>query len=102
MLSKAAMRRWLLMGATFSLGLSGCADALIKGRVRELNRQVEELSRRENEHQTQKEEMENRILLLSDQMESQRVAHTRRGAVDLPVVTLRPAEGSPAAPPPAA
>jgi tol-pal system protein YbgF len=78
---------WVLGGA---LCLSGCGGVQLEGRVRALSKQVAELSRLHKESLSRQEDLENRLLLLSDQIESLQVARGRRGAVDLPVLSLRP------------
>ncbi|MCS6912873.1 MAG: tol-pal system protein YbgF [Myxococcales bacterium] len=84
------MWRWL----PGVLLLAGCAQATMGSRVRELTEEVSALRERYLEALQRQEELENRILVLTDQLESQRVAQLRRGAVDLPAVTLRPDEST--------
>jgi tol-pal system protein YbgF len=74
----------------FVLGSAGCTNVALQARVKELSQQVSDLNQRHREALQRQEELENRVLLLTDQLETQTVATSRRGAVDLPVVTLRP------------
>lgn len=79
--------------------LSGCAEVRSAARVRQLESQLRDLKERQQQSQERQEELENRVLVLQDQLDSARIDRARRGAVDLPVVTLQP--GAPP-PPPAA
>lgn len=84
------MRTALALVPVFVLGSAGCTNVALQARVKELSRTVSDLSQRHRDALQRQEELENRILLLTDQLETQSVATARRGAVDLPVVTLRP------------
>ena len=76
----AASRRWLWSGLTCTLlGAPGCSSAHLLSQVRALSQKVDELSRLQKEATLKQEDIENRVFLLSDQMESQKVAQFVRG-----------------------
>ena len=76
----------VLLGGAWTL--SGCASPLLDAKVRGLEKRVAELSAKNDESLHRQDDLENRVFLLSDQVESQKVAQVRRGAPDLPVVAL--------------
>jgi tol-pal system protein YbgF len=89
----ARLPGWLLCGAGLyaaPLFAPGCAAPALESKVRGLEKKVAELSMKNDESAHRQDDLENRVFLLSDQVESQKVAQARRGAPDLPVVALRP------------
>jgi tol-pal system protein YbgF len=81
------------------LTFAACADPLERAEVADLRKRLDEAQRRQATHDQKIEALEDRLFLLTDQVESQKVASGRTPAPRLPVVTLRPSEDAP--PPPA-
>jgi tol-pal system protein YbgF len=73
------------------VGWAGCGGALVRGQVADLERQLAEAQRRAAARDQKLEELEDKVFLLTDQMESQKLAVSRSPPPRLPVVTLRPA-----------
>ncbi|MSP59365.1 MAG: tol-pal system protein YbgF [Myxococcales bacterium] len=69
----------------------GCGPATLGAEVRDLRVRLEGAERARAELQHKVDELDNRLFLLTDQVDSQKVALSRRGgAPSLPVITLRP------------
>lgn len=84
-------------GAALSVALgwfSACAPGLSPSEASDLRRRLDEAQRTSQAALKKTEELEDRVFLLTDQLESQKIASSRRGAppipAALPVVTLRP------------
>jgi tol-pal system protein YbgF len=74
----------------------GCAHAPAADELSDVKHRLDEAQRRQTAAEQKVQELEDRVFLLTDQLESQKVASARRGEPPrLPVVTLRP-EASPA------
>ncbi|HZS41277.1 MAG TPA: tol-pal system protein YbgF [Polyangia bacterium] len=71
---------------------AGCAETQSTRDVAELTRRLDEAQRRQAQTEHKMEELEDRVFLLTDQVESQKVAATRRESPRLPVVTLKPSD----------
>ncbi len=84
------MRPFVVLALVFV----GCADPALRGEVADLHHRLDETARRETVAQTKIQELEDRVFLLTDQVESQKVAAARGPAPRLPVVTLKPAESA--------
>jgi tol-pal system protein YbgF len=88
--------------------LSGCAQLQLEGDVKDLRARLDKSERARADLQSKVDELDNKIFLLTDQVESQKVASARRGnpldgaPPSLPVVTLRPEEGGDVEDPPVA
>jgi tol-pal system protein YbgF len=92
--------RLRLIGGALAL-LAGCGhtEAERKASVTELNRTVQSLRAQNTAYQKQVEELENRVFIMGDQLESRRATPERPApapAPALPRVTLRPSEPRPA------
>jgi tol-pal system protein YbgF len=76
----------------FALAAAGCAPAMHDAELADLRHRLDEAQRRETVSENKIQELEDRVFLLTDQLESQKVAATRTAAPAprLPVVTLRP------------
>jgi tol-pal system protein YbgF len=72
--------------------LSGCAGATHDAAVADLQKQLAESERRVATAEHKIDELENRVFLLNDQVESQKVAALHRDRPRLPVVTLKPSD----------
>jgi tol-pal system protein YbgF len=70
--------------------LAGCADTTSSARLDDLQKRLDEASRRQAQTQAKLEQLEDRVFLLTDQVESQKVASSHAAAPRLPVVTLKP------------
>ena len=69
----------------------GCGSATVNAELRDLRARFETSERARAELSRKVEELDNRVFLLTDQVESQKVALSRRGGEPrLPVVTLAP------------
>ncbi len=82
--------------------LSGCAGSqtVTHAEVTELRQRLDDQARREASSEHKIDELENRVFLLTDQLESAKVASLHRGTKvlpALPVVTLKPDGTTPAA-----
>jgi tol-pal system protein YbgF len=80
--------------AALSTALAGCAgDPALRAELGALKRRLDDAQRRQVQADKRLEEMEDRVFLLTDQLESAKVAQARAVAPPprLPVVTLRPA-----------
>ena len=85
------------VGRTFTLVfvcaplLVGCGDAVTHAALADLQRRFDEQQRRAAASEHKLDELENRVFLLTDQVESQKVAALHRtSSRPLPVVTLKP------------
>lgn len=81
-------------GASLSGTLAGCAgDPALRAELGDLKKRLDDAQRRQVQADKRIEEMEDRVFLLTDQLESAKVAQARAVAPPprLPVVTLRPA-----------
>src|SRR5262245_66027472 len=89
--------RSILLGA---LLLGGCGSAATVAQLRDLRARLDASERARIEQGRKLEELDNRVFLLTDQVESQKVALAQRGGEPrLPVVTLRPQSQAPSSPP---
>jgi tol-pal system protein YbgF len=71
----------------------GCAgDPGLRAETTELRRRLDDAQRRAATAEDKLQQLEDRVFLLTDQVESQRVAAARSPAPRLPVVTLHPSE----------
>jgi tol-pal system protein YbgF len=86
----------LVFTTVVGLGAAGCGAAQHASELSDLKRRLDEAQRREASQQEKVDELENRVFLLTDQVESQKVAQSRRAAPRLPVVTLTPSVAPPA------
>jgi tol-pal system protein YbgF len=73
------------------IGWCGCADTTSRAELADLRHRLDEQARRAAAAQHQIDELENRVFLLTDQIESQKVAALHREPRALPVVRLGPA-----------
>ena len=85
------------MRSSFSLvavlALSGCADGGTRNAaLADVQKQLAESERRVATAEHKIDELENRVFLLTDQVESQKVAAVHRERPRLPVVTLKPSD----------
>ena len=85
------MKRSSLYGFVLLAG-AGCAHSRTETDLSELREHLTETQRKEAEGRRKIEELENRLFLITDQLESQRVTSVPARAPRLPVVTLRPSE----------
>jgi tol-pal system protein YbgF len=76
--------------------LAGCGDPLLRAQVTDLQKRLDESSRRQAQTASKLEQLEDRVFLLTDQVESQKVAAAHAASPRLPVVTLRPQSEEPA------
>jgi len=74
---------------------AGCADGLTHAQLADLQKRLDESMRRQAQTQAKLEQLEDRVFLLTDQVESQKVAASHTAAPRLPVVTLRPRADEP-------
>jgi hypothetical protein len=74
--------------ALLVLVTSGCGGALARSEVSGLRSRIDELQRRDTAVQQRVDDLENKVFLLTDQMESRKVAEQQRAAPRLPVITL--------------
>jgi tol-pal system protein YbgF len=85
------MRRRLWIVSLVASALSGCAHHATPVESVKLRERLEELAQREADRQKQVEELNNRLFLLEDKVDTSRVAIERSAkAPRLPVVRLRP------------
>jgi tol-pal system protein YbgF len=70
--------------------LAGCGDPLLHAQLTDLQKRLDESTRRQAQTASKLEQLEDRVFLLTDQVESQKVAAAHAGSPRLPVVTLRP------------
>ncbi len=72
--------------------VAGCADTTTQAQLADLQKRLESEQRRTAAAEHKLDELENRVFLLTDQVESQKVAaiHHARQPAALPVVTLKP------------
>lgn len=89
--------------STFALAAACAHRPANQAEVDQLNRTVESLRLQNSAYAKQVEELENRVFILSDRLESTKVNEERAEAPRLPVIALRPGEASasplPMAPP---
>jgi tol-pal system protein YbgF len=81
----------LLLGLQL-VGLAGCAGASSDASLQDLRARLTEAQHKEADGRRRIDELENRVFLMNDQLESQRVASAASRTPRLPVVTLRPSE----------
>jgi tol-pal system protein YbgF len=79
---------------SLALSLAGCAGSAHDAAVADLGKRLSESEKRVATAEHKIDELENRVFLLTDQVESQKVAALHRERPRLPVVTLRPGEDS--------
>jgi tol-pal system protein YbgF len=77
-------------GALLAPLLAGCADTTSAAQTADLQKRLDAEMRRTAAAEHKLDELENRVFLLTDQMESQKVAAIHRSKQPLPVVTLKP------------
>lgn len=84
--------------------LAGCADTTTQAQLADMQKRLEGEQRRTAAAEHKIDELENRVFLLTDQVESQKVAaiHHARQPAALPVVTLKPDVADPTSSAPAA
>ena len=71
--------------------LAGCAESAVsRGEFTDLQRRLEEQQRHSAALQHKVDDLENRVFLLTDQVETAKVASLHRSTKQLPVVTLKP------------
>jgi tol-pal system protein YbgF len=80
-------------------GLCGCASAMPAASEADLRHKLDEQARRTAVAEHKIDELENRVFLLTDQLESQKVASLHRQPRALPVVRLKPEVADDGAPP---
>ncbi len=82
---------------TFALVLvaAGCADTTSAAQLADLQKRLDAEQRRSAAAEHKLDELENRVFLLTDQLESQKVAALHRHKQPLPVVTLKPDAAAP-------
>lgn len=80
--------------------LAGCADTATQAQLADVQKRLETEQRRTAAAEHKIDELENRVFLLTDQVESQKVAaiHHARQPAALPVVTLKPDAADPSPP----
>lgn len=71
---------------------SGCATARLRAEIDALEQKLAEARGRTARAEKHAQDLEDRVYLLTDRLESQKVAAARQAAPRLPVVTLRPPE----------
>jgi tol-pal system protein YbgF len=76
---------------------AGCGDPLVRAQLADTQKRLDESQRRQAQAEKKLESLEDRVFLLTDQVESQKVAQAHTGSPRLPVVTLRPTEETVAA-----
>jgi tol-pal system protein YbgF len=74
----------------FALLVAGCADTTSAQKLADLQQRLDVEQRRSAAAEHKIDELENRVFLLTDQVESQKVAALHRQKQPLPVVTLKP------------
>src|SRR5262249_26219269 len=90
-------RAWACGVAWASL-FCGWADTATRAELADLRQRLDAEQRRTAAAEHKLDELENRVFLLTDQVESQKVASLHRAPRPLPVVTLKPdAEAAPPA-----
>jgi tol-pal system protein YbgF len=72
------------------LVFAGCADTTTRAQLVDLQRRLDVEQRRSAASDHKLDELENRVFLLTDQVESQKVASLHRARQPLPIVTLKP------------
>lgn len=88
------MRSSLLL----ALGIAGCGPAGSTAEMRDLRTRLEAAEHARADLTQRVDDLDNRLFLLTDQVESQKVALGRRGgAPSLPVITLHPSPSRPVA-----
>jgi tol-pal system protein YbgF len=78
-----------LMCVAISLS-AGCADTTTRAQLADVQRRLDGEQRRTAAAEHKIDELENRVFLLTDQVESQKVAALHRAKQPLPIVTLKP------------
>ncbi|MDB4970613.1 MAG: tol-pal system protein YbgF [Myxococcales bacterium] len=86
----------------FALGicaalLPGCGETISRAELTDVRQRLDAEQKRSASAQHKVDELENRVFLLTDQVESQKVASLHRTTRTLPVVTLKPDAVEPAA-----
>jgi tol-pal system protein YbgF len=69
---------------------AGCADTTSAAQLADLQKRLDSEMRRTAASEHKIDELENRVFLLTDQVESQKVAAIRRSKQPLPIVRLKP------------
>jgi len=77
--------------------IAGCADTASQAQMADLQKRLDTEQRRTAAAEHKIDELENRVFLLTDQVESQKVAALHRTKQPLPVVTLKPDAAEPPA-----
>ena len=77
--------------------VAGCADTVTRAQLTDVQHRLDVEQRRSAAAEHKLDELENRVFLLTDQVESQKVAALHRMKQPLPVVTLKP-DAAPADP----
>jgi tol-pal system protein YbgF len=77
--------------------LAGCADSASQAQMADLQKRLDVEQRRSAAAEHKLDELENRVFLLTDQVESQKVAAIHRTKQPLPIVTLKPDVAEPVA-----
>ena len=73
----------------------GCTDHAqrMDRQMRDLRTEVSELRRSRAEHRSRLEELQSRVFIMEDRLDTARLAAQRQGRVpELPVVTMKPSE----------
>jgi tol-pal system protein YbgF len=81
---------FFVCGALGASLLAGCADTASQAQLSDLQKRLDLEQRRQAAAEHKIDELENRVFLLTDQMESQKVAALHRAKQPLPIVTLKP------------
>src|SRR6476620_8256630 len=76
--------------------LPGCGDTFSHAELTDLRARLDAEQKRTMAAEHKIDELENRVFLLTDQVESQKVASLHRTPRTLPVVTLKPDSDEPA------
>ncbi len=82
--------RIFVSGALGASLLAGCADTATQAQIADLQKRLDVEQRRSAAAEHKIDEIENRVFLLTDQVESQKVAALHRARQPLPIVTLKP------------
>jgi tol-pal system protein YbgF len=87
--------RFLIVIGLFTGSLGGCAtDNAASTETADLKKRLDDALKRQAQSEQKLEALEDRVFLLTDQLESQKVASARTPAPRLPVVRLQPSEAS--------
>ena len=86
---------WVL--ASLCMGAVGCTDHAqrLDRQMRDLRTEISELRRSRADHRSRLEELQSRVFIMEDRLETARLAAQRQGRVpELPVVTIRPQQSA--------